>query len=181
MERWFRTVTLTAARPSATGRHASLDALNRRLWAWVEGEYHQHAAPRPRRATTPLDRWAMTAAEVRLSRARTWTSMRSSSSRRNAACSATAPSACTAPCSKSTPRWSATPSSCATTRARRPPAASTSGTTSTSSRAPRLVGRLRQLLRAAPSAVAEHRPRRTPPAAPTLPGLGPAPSARPRR
>ena len=28
---------------------ASLDALNRRLWAWVEGEYHHEPPPRPRR------------------------------------------------------------------------------------------------------------------------------------
>jgi putative transposase len=44
---------------------ASLDALNRRLWAWVEGEYHHH----PHRGLdneTPLDRWAMTAQDVRL-------------------------------------------------------------------------------------------------------------------
>jgi len=42
----------------------SLEALNRRLGAWVEGEYHR----RPHRGLegdTPLDRWSATAANVR--------------------------------------------------------------------------------------------------------------------
>ena len=43
----------------------SLDALNRRLWTWVDGEYHQtpHAGLEGR---TPLDQWALCAEEVRL-------------------------------------------------------------------------------------------------------------------
>jgi hypothetical protein len=44
---------------------ASLEALNRRLWAWIEGEYHQ----RPHKGLggeTPLDRWALASDEVRL-------------------------------------------------------------------------------------------------------------------
>ena len=43
---------------------ASLDALNRRLWAWVEGEYH-HAPHKGLGGETPLDMWAKTADEVR--------------------------------------------------------------------------------------------------------------------
>ena len=42
----------------------SLDALNRRLWAWVEGEYHR-SPHRGLDGATPLDRWAALADEVR--------------------------------------------------------------------------------------------------------------------
>jgi putative transposase len=63
-ERWFRTVRaqfLTRLTPADT---ESLDALNRRLWTWVE-EYHQtpHAGLEGR---TPLDQWALSADQVRL-------------------------------------------------------------------------------------------------------------------
>jgi putative transposase len=64
-ERWFRTVRLQLLPTLGEADLASLDALNRRLWAWVEGEYHHH----PHRGLddeTPLDRWAMTAQDVRL-------------------------------------------------------------------------------------------------------------------
>ena len=40
------------------------DALNHRLWAWVEGEYHQ-SPHRGLDGETPLDRWAATGADVR--------------------------------------------------------------------------------------------------------------------
>jgi len=43
---------------------ASLDALNRRLWTWVEGEYHR-SPHRGLDGATPLDRWAALADEVR--------------------------------------------------------------------------------------------------------------------
>jgi len=64
-ERWFRTVRaqfLTRLTPVDT---ASLEALNRRLWTWVEGEYHQtpHAGLEGR---TPLEQWAQCAEHVRL-------------------------------------------------------------------------------------------------------------------
>ena len=64
-ERWFRTVRaqfLTRLTPADT---ESLEALNRRLWTWVEGEYHQtpHAGLQGR---TPLEQWALCAQEVRL-------------------------------------------------------------------------------------------------------------------
>jgi hypothetical protein len=65
MERWFRTARaqlLNSLRPTDT---ESLEALNRRLWAWVEGEYHQ-APHRGLEDQTPLDRWAMSADRVRL-------------------------------------------------------------------------------------------------------------------
>ena len=63
-ERWFRTVRaqfLTRITPADT---ESLDALNRRLWTWVE-EYHQtpHSGLEGR---TPLDQWALSANQVRL-------------------------------------------------------------------------------------------------------------------
>jgi hypothetical protein len=44
---------------------ASLDALNRRLWAWVEGEYH-HAPHRGLDGKTPFDVWAMCSGDVRV-------------------------------------------------------------------------------------------------------------------
>ncbi len=64
-ERWFRTVRaqfLTRITPADT---ESLDALNRRLWTWVDGEYHQtpHAGLEGR---TPLDQWALCAERVRM-------------------------------------------------------------------------------------------------------------------
>ena len=65
MERWFRTVRaqlLSGLHPADT---ESLDGLNRRLWAWVEGEYHQ-SPHRGLEDHTPLDRWAMSAHKVRL-------------------------------------------------------------------------------------------------------------------
>jgi hypothetical protein len=43
---------------------ASLDALNRRLWTWVEGEYHR-SPHRGLDGATPLDKWAQVADEVR--------------------------------------------------------------------------------------------------------------------
>ena len=64
IERWFRTVRsqfLTALQPADT---ANLEALNRRLWAYVEGEYH-HAPHRGLAGKTPLDQWAVAGANVR--------------------------------------------------------------------------------------------------------------------
>jgi transposase InsO family protein len=65
IERWFRTVRAQLLSRLASQDTASLDALNRRLWAWVETEYHQT----PHRGLdnqTPLDRWAMSGDKVRL-------------------------------------------------------------------------------------------------------------------
>jgi transposase InsO family protein len=64
-ERWFRTVRMQFLPTLGEADFKSLDALNRRLWAWVEGEYHMN----PHRGldgATPLDRWAMSAHDVRL-------------------------------------------------------------------------------------------------------------------
>jgi transposase InsO family protein len=64
-ERWFRTVRMQLMPTLGESDLNTLDALNRRLWAWVEAEYHHH----PHRGLddqTPLDRWAMAADEVRL-------------------------------------------------------------------------------------------------------------------
>ena len=65
-ERWFRTVRaqfLTRLTPEDT---QSLEALNRRLWTWIEGEYHQSPHRGLQDGRTPLDQWALCAQEVRL-------------------------------------------------------------------------------------------------------------------
>ncbi|MGZ6141239.1 MAG: DDE-type integrase/transposase/recombinase [Myxococcaceae bacterium] len=64
IERWFRTVRLLLLPLLQPSDLASLDALNRRLWAWVEGEYHR-SPHRGLDGATPLDRWAALADEVR--------------------------------------------------------------------------------------------------------------------
>lgn len=44
---------------------SSLEALNRRLWSWIEGEYHQ-SPHKGLDGLTPLDAWAMRSADIRL-------------------------------------------------------------------------------------------------------------------
>ncbi len=64
IERWFKTVRaqlLTRLTPEDV---ASLEALNRRLQIWVQGEYH-HAPHRGLDGRTPLEQWAQTGGEVR--------------------------------------------------------------------------------------------------------------------
>ncbi len=56
-ERWFRTVRAQLLPTLTETDTASLEALNRRLWAWVEGEYH-HSPHRGLEGLTPLERWA---------------------------------------------------------------------------------------------------------------------------
>ncbi len=63
-ERWFRTVRMQLLPTLSASDTASLSALNRRLWAWVEGEYH-HAPHHGLEGETPLDSWARLADEVR--------------------------------------------------------------------------------------------------------------------
>lgn len=64
-ERWFRTVR-SQLLPNLSGSDTdSLDTLNRRLWAWVEAEYH-HSPHRGLEGQTPLDRWAMSEQPPRL-------------------------------------------------------------------------------------------------------------------
>lgn len=64
-ERWFRTVRAQLLARLSAADTDSLESLNRRLWAWVEGEYHQ-APHRGLDDQTPLDRWAMNGGQVRL-------------------------------------------------------------------------------------------------------------------
>jgi len=56
-ERFFRTVRAQLLPTLSEVDTASLEALNRRLWAWVETEYHHHPH-RGLEGHTPLDRWA---------------------------------------------------------------------------------------------------------------------------
>jgi len=64
-ERFFRTVRMRLLPTLTAADLSSLDALNRRLWAWIEGEYHQtpHGGLD---GTTPLDAWAMRSGDVRV-------------------------------------------------------------------------------------------------------------------
>ena len=64
-ERWFRTVRMQLLPTLTEADTKSLDALNRRLWGWVEGEYHM-SPHRGLDGTTPLDRWTMSAQDIRL-------------------------------------------------------------------------------------------------------------------
>jgi len=64
MERWFLTLRSQLLTRLTAEDTRSLEALNRRLWAWVEGEYH-NSPHRGLDRQTPLERWAQTAQEVR--------------------------------------------------------------------------------------------------------------------
>ena len=64
IERWFRTLRAGWLRHLDAAKLDSLEALNRLLWAWIEGEYHQ-APHRGLGGQTPLDRWAQAGADVR--------------------------------------------------------------------------------------------------------------------
>ena len=64
-ERFFRTVRMRLLSTLTPADTSSLDALNRRLWAWVEGEYHQ-TPHNGLDGTTPLDAWAMRSGDIRV-------------------------------------------------------------------------------------------------------------------
>jgi putative transposase len=64
-ERWFRTVRLQLLPALVEDDLKSLDALNRKLWAWVEGEYHT-SPHKGLDAMAPMDRWMMSSSDVRL-------------------------------------------------------------------------------------------------------------------
>ncbi|HXY45997.1 MAG TPA: DDE-type integrase/transposase/recombinase [Acidimicrobiales bacterium] len=64
IERWFRTCRMMLLTRLTPADLHSLDTLNRRLWSWVEGEYHR-SPHRGLDGATPLDRWAALADEVR--------------------------------------------------------------------------------------------------------------------
>jgi putative transposase len=65
MERWFRTVRMQHLPQQGAEQRVSLDAMNRALAAWIEGEYH-HAPHRGLRDETPADKWARTSETVRM-------------------------------------------------------------------------------------------------------------------
>ncbi|MBW6494710.1 MAG: DDE-type integrase/transposase/recombinase [Burkholderiaceae bacterium] len=69
IERWFRTARAQLLARLTPADTDSLEALNRRLWAWVEAEYH-HSPHRGLEDATPLDRWAMSQQPPRLPEAR---------------------------------------------------------------------------------------------------------------
>jgi putative transposase len=64
IERWFKTVRAQLLTRLTAEDSQSLTALNRKLWAWVEGEYHQ-SPHRALEGDTPLERWAQSAEQVR--------------------------------------------------------------------------------------------------------------------
>ena len=64
IERWFRTLRAAWLSRLDDEATASLEALNRSLWSWVEGEYHQ-SPHRGLDARTPLDQWALAGHNVR--------------------------------------------------------------------------------------------------------------------
>lgn len=65
MERWFRTARLQLLPALERQKTTSLDAMNRALAAWIEGEYH-HAPHRGLREESPADKWARTSEGVRM-------------------------------------------------------------------------------------------------------------------
>lgn len=64
-ERWFRTVRMQLLTRLTDADTASLEALNQKLWGYVEGEYHQAPHRGLGDEETPLDRWAKCADEVK--------------------------------------------------------------------------------------------------------------------
>lgn len=64
MERWFRTVRMQYLATLAP-EHMTLEAMNRALAAWIEGEYH-HAPHRGLGDESPADKWARTSEGVRM-------------------------------------------------------------------------------------------------------------------
>lgn len=65
MERWFRTTRMQLLPLLSPEDLASLEAMNRALAAWIEGEYH-HAPHRGLGDETPADKWARTSDGVRM-------------------------------------------------------------------------------------------------------------------
>src|SRR5688500_11569891 len=65
MERWFRTVRMQYLPTLAPECKTSLEAMNRALVAWVEGEYH-HAPQRGLGDESPADKGARASEGVRM-------------------------------------------------------------------------------------------------------------------
>lgn len=64
IERWFRTVRAQLLAQLTAEDTVSLEALNRRLWAFIEGEYH-HTPHRGLDGKTPLEQWAWVGDHIR--------------------------------------------------------------------------------------------------------------------
>jgi len=64
IERWFKTVRAQLLTRLTSEDTASLEALNRRLQVWLQGEYH-HTPHRGLEGKTPLEQWALTGESVR--------------------------------------------------------------------------------------------------------------------
>ena len=64
IERFFRTLRAAWLERLDADATSSLEALNRSLWAWVEGEYHQ-SPHRGLDGRTPLEQWALAGENVR--------------------------------------------------------------------------------------------------------------------
>jgi putative transposase len=64
IERWFKTLRAQVLTRLTSEDTASLEALNRRLGAWIEGEYH-HCPHRGLDGATPLEQWAQNGDAVR--------------------------------------------------------------------------------------------------------------------
>jgi transposase InsO family protein len=65
MERWFRTVRMQLLPVIESAAPLSVETMNRKLAAWVEGEYH-HAPHRGLGGETPADRWARKSEHVKM-------------------------------------------------------------------------------------------------------------------
>jgi putative transposase len=65
MERWFRTVRMQLMPIIDAAAPLSIETMNRKLAAWVEGEYHR-APHRGLGGETPSDRWARTSEHVKM-------------------------------------------------------------------------------------------------------------------
>lgn len=65
IERFFRTVRMQLLPVLGAADLQSLEAFNRRLWAWIEGEYHQ-TPHKGLEGETPADRWARSSDEVKM-------------------------------------------------------------------------------------------------------------------
>ena len=64
IERWFRTLRAGWLTHLDAPVLDSLQTLNRSLWAWIEGEYH-NTPHRGLERRTPLEQWAIAGAAVR--------------------------------------------------------------------------------------------------------------------
>ncbi|MGD8958089.1 MAG: DDE-type integrase/transposase/recombinase [Chromatiaceae bacterium] len=64
IERFFRTLRATLLTQLSAEDSHNLETLNRRLWAFIEGEYH-HNPHRGLDGQTPLEHWAQVGSQVR--------------------------------------------------------------------------------------------------------------------